>query len=125
MASALMGGDGATTIAAADKLAGIVSDRTKREVPWTQPIAAARYSAHGHFSAPETVLALPAPDSGFPFVRAHWHYARGIALARLGRAEDARGGNNGHRRIGEDAGDRRDARCRRTRARRAGRSRPG
>jgi tetratricopeptide (TPR) repeat protein len=90
MASALMGGDGATTIAAAEKLAGIVSDRTKREVPWTQPIAAARYSAHGHFSAPETVLALQAPDSGFPFVRAHWHYARGIALARLGRAEDAR-----------------------------------
>ncbi|MFE1598596.1 tetratricopeptide repeat protein [Methylobacterium sp. ID0610] len=90
LASALMGGDGRTAVAAAEKLAGIVSDRTKREVPWTQPIAAAPYSAHARFSSPDTVLALPAPDADFPFVRATWHYARGVALARLGRADAAR-----------------------------------
>jgi tetratricopeptide (TPR) repeat protein len=90
MASALMGGDGETTIAAAEKLAGIVSDRTKREVPWTQPIAAAAYTAHARFSAPDKVLALPAPDANFPFVSAAWHYARGVALARLGRDDEAR-----------------------------------
>jgi tetratricopeptide (TPR) repeat protein len=84
-----MGGDGQTAVAAAEKLGGIVSDRAKREVPWTQPIAAAPYSAHARFSSPETVLALPAPDASFPFVRATWHYARGVALARLGRADDA------------------------------------
>ncbi|WP_336490334.1 tetratricopeptide repeat protein [Methylobacterium nigriterrae] len=87
--SALMGGDGATATAAADKLAGIVTDRAKREIPWTQPIAAAPYVAHARFSAPETVLALPAPDASFPLVCAHWHYARGEALARLGRPEEA------------------------------------
>ncbi|KLK92427.1 hypothetical protein AA309_14530 [Microvirga vignae] len=90
MASALMGGDGGTALAAAEKLAGLVSDRTKREVPWTQPIAAAPYTTHARFSEPEKVLSLPAPDAGFPFVRASWHYARGVALARLGREEDAR-----------------------------------
>jgi hypothetical protein len=90
MVSALMGGDGKTAIAAAEKLAGLVSDRTKREVPWTQPIAAAPYSAHARFSKPETVLALPEPDASFPFVRAAWHYARGVALARLGRSDEAR-----------------------------------
>jgi tetratricopeptide (TPR) repeat protein len=90
LASALTGGDGQTAVAAAEKLAGIVSDRAKREVPWTQPIAAAPYSAHARFSSPETVLALPAPDASFPFIRATWHYARGVALARLGRADDAR-----------------------------------
>ncbi len=90
MVSALMGGDGSTTIAAADKLADLVSNRAQQEVPWTQPIAAARYSAHAHFSAPETVLALPKPDAQFPFVLARWHYARGIALARLGREDEAR-----------------------------------
>jgi hypothetical protein len=90
MASALMGGDGETAVAAADKLAGIVSDRTKREVPWTQPIAAAPYTAHARFTAPDKVLALPAPDASFPFVRATWHYARGVALARLGRGDEAR-----------------------------------
>jgi tetratricopeptide (TPR) repeat protein len=90
MASALMGGDGGTAVAAAEKLAGLVSDRAKREVPWTQPIAAAPYNAHARFSKPETVLALPAPGWEFPFVRAAWHYARGVALARLGRADEAR-----------------------------------
>jgi tetratricopeptide (TPR) repeat protein len=90
MASALMGGDGDTTVKAATKLATIVTERAKREVPWTQPIAAAPYSAHARFSSPETVLALPAPEGDFPFVRARWHYARGVALARQGRAEQAR-----------------------------------
>ncbi|PVE23350.1 hypothetical protein DC522_16375 [Microvirga sp. KLBC 81] len=90
MASALMGGDGGTALAAAEKLAGLVSDRTKREVPWTQPIAAAPYTTQARFSEPEKVLSLPAPDGNFPFVRASWHYARGVALAQLGREEDAR-----------------------------------
>ena len=90
MASALMGGDGGTAVPAAEKLATIVSERAKREVPWTQPIAAAPYNAHARFSPPETVLALPAPDDDFPFVKATWHYARGVALARQGKAEAAR-----------------------------------
>ncbi|WP_026190784.1 tetratricopeptide repeat protein [Methylobacterium sp. WSM2598] len=90
LASALMGGDGRTAVAAAEKLAGIVSDRAKREVPWTQPIAAAPYSAHARFSPPEAVLALPAPDANFLFILGAWHYARGVALARLGRIDEAR-----------------------------------
>jgi hypothetical protein len=59
-------------------------------VPWTQPIAAAPYSAHARFSKPEVVLTLPEPDASFPFIRATWHYARGVALARLGRSDEAR-----------------------------------
>ncbi|ACA15536.1 TPR repeat-containing protein [Methylobacterium sp. 4-46] len=90
LASATMGGDGQTALAAAEKLAGMVSDRAKREVPWSQPIAAAPYSAHARFSSPSTILALPAPDANFPLVRANWHYARGVALARLGRGDQAR-----------------------------------
>ncbi len=90
MVSALMSGDGGTAVEAAGKLAGLVSDRAKREVPWTQPIAAAPYNAHARFSSPDAVLALPAPEAGFPFVRTSWHYARGVALARLGRADAAR-----------------------------------
>jgi hypothetical protein len=90
MVSALMGGDGRTAVDAAQKLASLVSDRTKREVPWTQPIAAAPYNAHARFTKPEEVLSLPAPDADFPFVRAAWHYARGIALTRLGKLDEAR-----------------------------------
>ncbi|MBQ0823342.1 hypothetical protein KBI52_24445 [Microvirga sp. HBU67558] len=90
MVSALTGGDGRTAVAAAQKLSGIVSDRAKREVPWTQPIAAAPYYAQALFSMPEDVLALPKPEGDFPFVEAAWHYARGVAFARLGRADEAR-----------------------------------
>jgi tetratricopeptide (TPR) repeat protein len=90
MVSALTGGDGRTAVDAAQKLSGIISDRAKREVPWTQPIAAAPYNAHALFSKPEDVLALPQPQGDFPFVEAAWHYARGVALARLGRADEAR-----------------------------------
>jgi tetratricopeptide (TPR) repeat protein len=90
MVSALMGGDGRTAVDAAEKLAGIVSDRTKRDVPWTQPIAAAPYNAHARFSRPEDVLALPEPGAEFPLVLSAWHYARGVALVRLGRTDEAR-----------------------------------
>ncbi|MBJ6125909.1 tetratricopeptide repeat protein [Microvirga splendida] len=90
MVSALTGGDGATAVDAARKLSGIVSERAQREVPWTQPIMAAPYNAHAVFSKPEDVLALPAPKGDFPYVKAAWHYARGVALARLGRADEAR-----------------------------------
>jgi tetratricopeptide (TPR) repeat protein len=90
MASALMGGDGTTAVAAAEKLGGIVSDRTQREVPWTQPIVASAYTAHARFSDPDKVLLMPEPGANFPFVRATWHYARGVALARLGREDEAR-----------------------------------
>ncbi|WP_372623083.1 hypothetical protein [Falsiroseomonas sp.] len=90
LASALMGGDGATAVRAAEELAGLVSDRAAREVAWTQPIQAAPYVAHARFSAPATVLALPAPASEGAFLAGHWHYARGVAFARLGRAEEAR-----------------------------------
>lgn len=90
MVSALTGGDGGTAVEAANKLSGIVSERAQREVPWTQPIIAAPYNVHAVFSKPEDVLALPAPKGDFPFVKAAWHYARGIAQARLGRADEAR-----------------------------------
>ncbi|MDI3305477.1 MAG: hypothetical protein QJR07_00120 [Acetobacteraceae bacterium] len=91
MTSALMGGDGRTAVEAAQKLATLISEGGQRALPGlTHPVAAAPYLAHSRFSPPEEVLALPAPSEDFPFVRAHWHYARGEALARLGRPAEAR-----------------------------------
>ncbi len=87
LASALMGGDGPAAVQAAEEMARLVSDRTAAEVAWTQPIQAAPYVAHARFSEPRAVLALPAPEGGF--VRAHWHYARGVAFAQLGQAAEA------------------------------------
>lgn len=83
MASAQMAGDGETAIAAAEKLSRIVSAEAVREIPWVQSIMAAPYFAHAQFSAPAHVLALPDPGDEFPFVKAAWHYARGVAYAAL------------------------------------------
>jgi tetratricopeptide (TPR) repeat protein len=91
MASALMGGDGRTAVEAATRLATLIPEEAKRALPaLAQPVAAAPYVAHARFSAPDAVLALEAPAEEFPFIRAHWHYARGEALARLGRPAEAR-----------------------------------
>ena len=81
MASAQMAGDGASAVAVAEKLARIVSADAARAVPMAQPIAVAHFYAHAQFSAPATVLALAAPADDLPFVKAMWHYARGVAFA--------------------------------------------
>ncbi|WP_431270688.1 hypothetical protein [Dankookia sp. P2] len=84
MVSSMMGGDGPRAVEAATRLAAIVSDDAKRAFPGlTQPVVSAPFVAHARFSTPETILALPAPAAEFPYIRAHWHYARGVALARV------------------------------------------
>ena len=89
MVSAQMAGDGKTAIAAAEKLSQVVSSDAAREIAWVQPIMAAPYLAHAQFSAPAAVLALPDPGGDFPFVKAAWHYARGVAYAALDAPQGA------------------------------------
>jgi tetratricopeptide (TPR) repeat protein len=81
MASAQMAGDGATVIAAAEKLRSLIPDEVARGIAMVQPVKAAPYFAHAQFSAPAAVLALPDPGDAIPYVKALWHYARGIAYA--------------------------------------------
>ena len=101
MTSAQMGGDGATAVAAAEKLGRALDDAIVRAVPWTQPIKQAPYFAHAQYSDPDAVLALPDPGDEFPFVRAAWHYARGVALAAKGDAAAARAEGAAIARIGQ------------------------
>src|SRR5205085_2582547 len=81
LASAQMSGDGATVIAAAEKLRGLIPDEVARGIAIVQSVKAAPYFAHAQFSPPETILALPSPDDGLAYVKATWHYARGVAHA--------------------------------------------
>ncbi|HEV2958169.1 MAG TPA: tetratricopeptide repeat protein [Xanthobacteraceae bacterium] len=81
LASAQMAGDGPTVIAAAEKLRGLIPDEVARSIALVQPVKAAPYFAHALFSPPATVLALPDPGDSIPYVKAMWHYARGIAQA--------------------------------------------
>jgi tetratricopeptide (TPR) repeat protein len=74
-----MAGDGPVVIAAAEKLRGLIPDEVARAIAITQPVKAAPYFAHAQFSPPDTVLSLPDPGDVIPYVKAMWHYARGIA----------------------------------------------
>ena len=89
IASAQMSGDGPTVIAAAEKLRGLIPDEVARGIAMVHPVKAAPYFAHAQFSAPETILALPDPGNEIPYVKAMWHYARGVALAARGKLDEA------------------------------------
>jgi tetratricopeptide (TPR) repeat protein len=79
-----MAGDGPVVIAAAEKLRGLIPDELARGIAMTQPVKVAPYFAHAQFSAPDTILALPDPGDAIPYVKAMWHYARGVADAASG-----------------------------------------
>jgi tetratricopeptide (TPR) repeat protein len=89
MVSAQMAGDGDTAIDAAGKLARVVTEEGARAIPWVQPIKAAPYFTHAQFSAPQRILELDDPGDGLPYVKAIWHYARGVAFASQGEGERA------------------------------------
>ena len=90
LASAQMAGDGPTVIAAAEKLRGLIPDEVARGIALVQPVKAAPYFAHALFSPPATVLALPDPGDAIVYVKAMWHYARGIAHIAKGDLAAAR-----------------------------------
>ena len=90
-ASAQMAGDGATALDYAQRLDGKIPDQVAAEVGWIQAILTAPYFAHAQFGQPEVTLALADPGDQFPFVKAMWHYARGVAYATQGELEQARG----------------------------------
>ncbi|MFL6949298.1 MAG: tetratricopeptide repeat protein [Xanthobacteraceae bacterium] len=81
LASAQMAGDAATVIAAAEKLRGLVPEEVARGIAMVHPVKAAPYFAHAQFSTPDTILGLPDPGDGIPYVKAMWRYARGVAFA--------------------------------------------
>ena len=89
MVSALMGGDGKTTLDAAQKLDKVIDKEFLKMAAAMQPVKAAPYFAHVQFSSPETILALPDPGRDFIIVDAMWHYARAVAYARAGKPAES------------------------------------
>jgi tetratricopeptide (TPR) repeat protein len=81
MAAAAMAGDGPTALAAAEQLRRLIPDDAAQEIEVAEPVKAAPYFAHAQFSPPEAILALPDPGDDSPYVKAIWHYARGLAHA--------------------------------------------
>jgi tetratricopeptide (TPR) repeat protein len=81
LVSAQMAGDGKQTLAAAGKLKARIRPGSAQRYAAVQPIAAAPYFAYAQYATPAEVLALPDPGQAPPYIKAMWHYARGVALA--------------------------------------------
>lgn len=101
MSSAQMAGDGESAVTAAEKLARVVSQDAGRSIAWVQPILVAPYFVHAQFSAPATTLALPDPGDQLPYVKAMWHYARGVAHAMRGEPAAAQAEVSAMRRLAQ------------------------
>ncbi|MET0941467.1 MAG: hypothetical protein ABWY13_08890 [Mesorhizobium sp.] len=79
--SAQLLGDSKTVLAEADKLDKWLSNEIASAVPIAQPVKAAPYFAWAQYAEPDKILAMPAPPGAPPYVKAMWHYARGVAFA--------------------------------------------
>jgi tetratricopeptide (TPR) repeat protein len=89
LAAAQMAGDAKTALEMSQKLSSIVTAEMASAVPLAQPVMAAPFFAHAQFGSPDAVLALTVADNAPPYVKAMWRYARGVALAKAGRTDDA------------------------------------
>lgn len=85
LASALMAGDAQSALQAADRVLQQVGPQARG----AQAVRAATYLAYARLGMPESTLAIPDPGSDEPYVRAMWHYARGVALAAQQRLHEA------------------------------------
>jgi tetratricopeptide (TPR) repeat protein len=81
LVSAQLLGDKETVLAEADKLDKWLTNEVATAIPIAQPVKAAPYFAWAQYADPEKIMALPEPPGAPPYVKAMWHYARGVALA--------------------------------------------
>jgi tetratricopeptide (TPR) repeat protein len=88
-AAASMEGRSADTIRAAREVAAAASPDMVRQMPDMEGALVAPLFALARFGRWDEILNEPAPPEDLPFARGSWHYARGLALARKGRAKEA------------------------------------
>ncbi len=85
----MMEGRSAESIRAARDTVAAVPPAMLKEMPGIDVTLSYPQSALLRFGKWEEALAEPAPPEDFPFAGALWHYARGVALAKLGRTAEA------------------------------------
>ncbi len=78
MTSAQMAGAKEIALKAAHKLDAALPMEAAQALPLVQPIKAAPILATAQFGSAGDILALPDPGGSVPFIKAMWHYARGL-----------------------------------------------
>lgn len=84
--SAQQAGDLGLAVTQARKLMRIIPEDKAVELGWIEAVVAAPSFAFAQGGTPAQIFALPKPTARLPYVRAMWHYARGVAFARLKQA---------------------------------------
>jgi len=84
-----MMGDSQTAIDAARRLVAAIPEQAYLDLPFFEDFRPMPYQALVRFGRWEEMVDEPAPGEQLPFATAMWHYARGVALAKLGRVEEA------------------------------------
>ncbi|MBL4838474.1 MAG: hypothetical protein JKY34_12940 [Kordiimonadaceae bacterium] len=84
LVSAQMAGDAATALKFAKKLDPLIPVEVFKEAEWITPIKAAPYFAYAQFATLDDVMALPSPGDDVPYLKAMWHFARGVSLVEAG-----------------------------------------
>ena len=85
-----MMGDSATALAAAQHLVEAIPEQAYRDLPFFEDFRPIPYQALIRFGRWQEMVDAPAPGEELPFATAFWHYARGVALANLGRVDEAK-----------------------------------
>ncbi|MGB3627587.1 MAG: hypothetical protein WA989_17285 [Henriciella sp.] len=88
-AASSMGGDSETALANAQKLADNVRLEQIKQFPTVEFFKTIPVLAHVQFGKWDDILAMDAPPAELDYSNAMHHYARGVALARLGKADEA------------------------------------
>ncbi|HEX4639413.1 MAG TPA: hypothetical protein VH170_07995 [Chthoniobacterales bacterium] len=76
---------------ASDAAAHVVADIKSaiKEMPMLEGFLPTPLMVFLAFERWDEILKTPAPDSSLPVTTAHWRFARGVALARLGKMQEA------------------------------------
>ena len=85
-----MMGDSQTAIAAANHLVEAIPEQAYLDLPFFEDFRPIPYQALIRFGRWQEMVDAPAPGEELPFATAMWHYARGVALANLGRVDEAK-----------------------------------
>lgn len=88
--AAQMMGDSATAISAARRLVEAIPEQAYHDMPFFEDFRPMPYQALVRFGRWQAMVDEPAPGEQLPFATAIWHYARGVALANLGRIDEAK-----------------------------------
>jgi tetratricopeptide (TPR) repeat protein len=86
--SEMMRGRFAAALRAADEVAQKLAPHTQM-MPMVESMITAKTAVLLRFARHDEILALPSPPADHPVEVAWWHFARGVALARTGKADEA------------------------------------